>query len=355
MKQPGGVVAVAVLDFVGSGLLVAMTGLMMLGAVGQLAAGARPGAPTPAYRAGQMMAVSLLYLLPAAWGILTAIGLLRMRLWSIASTVVFAYLLVCAAAGMVIAAVWTPIPAPNPQFELLMRLVMGAAALVVAAIGVWWLVYFSRRPVRAQFSASGGWARRPLSISLLGWVGVIAACGCAVGALIPHPFLTFFGWPVSGAPARVVFLLIAAVQMAVGWGLLRLKSWAGNAALALYGLTVANSLATWLVPRGLEQAVARASAANPALTNSSAHAMLFAFSFIGSVSGVITGLICLYFLWTRREAFHPPPPLPPVEAEQAANFPVLVAQEAGAGEPLPPSAPVESGEDPGGNETVPTA
>ncbi|MGN6593260.1 MAG: hypothetical protein ACTHJX_10215, partial [Terriglobales bacterium] len=122
MRRPGGVVAVAVVDFAGSGLLVLFTGLMALAALGQFAAGGQAGAPAAAYRAGQMVGLSLVYLLPAGWGILTAIALLRMRLWAVASTLVFAYLLVCAGAGIAIAAAWTPMAASNAAVATLMRL-----------------------------------------------------------------------------------------------------------------------------------------------------------------------------------------------------------------------------------------
>lgn len=335
MKRPGGVIAVAVMEFAGSGLLVALAGLLMLTALGQLAAGGQEGATAAAYRAGQLVGLSLVYLLPAGWGILTAIALLRMRMWAVASTLVFAYLLVCAGAGIAIAAVWTPTAASNAAVETLMRLLLGGVALAVAGIGVWWLVYFFRRPVRAQFAASGGWARRPLSISMLGWIGVFAAGGCALGALLPHPALTFFGWPVTGGGARGLFLAIALAQLAVGWSLLRLKFWAGTAGLVLYALIVMNSIGIWVVPHAVEQMLARAAIGNPLLTNAGARSMMFAFALLGSVSGVITGLLCLYFLWTRRAAFQPPP---------AAAIPEAAWQTA------VPSSEAETAEQPPGDQ-----
>jgi hypothetical protein len=157
---------------------------------------------------------------------------------------------------------------------------------------------------------------------MLGWIGVLAGCGCVLGALLPHPAFTFFGWPMAGDGARWLFVAIAAVQVVVGWGLLRLKGWAGTAGLALYALTVMNSLGTWIVPRAVEQTLARAAAGNPLLTNAGARSMMFAFALLGSVSGVITGLICLYFLWTRRAAFQPAAPaagLPEEDARMAVT------------------------------------
>jgi hypothetical protein len=254
-------------------------------------------------------------------------------LWAVASTLVFAYLLVCAGAGIAIAAAWMPMAASSAAAEALSRMFVGAVALAVAGIGVWWLVYFSRRPVRALFAARGGWARRPLSISMLGWIGVLAACGCALGAVLPHPALTFFGWPVAGGSARGLFLAIALAQLAVGWGLLRLKYWAGTAALVLYALMVVNSIGTWIVPRAVEQTLARAAAGNPMLTTAGARSMLFAFVLLGSVSGVVAGLVCLYFVWTRRTAFQPEPS---VAALPEADGPTLLtSSEAEAMAPSP--------------------
>ncbi|MGN6592380.1 MAG: hypothetical protein ACTHJX_05715, partial [Terriglobales bacterium] len=88
------------------------------------------------------------------------------------------------------------------------------------------------------------------------------------------------------------------------------------------------------VPHAVEQMLARAAIGNPLLTNAGARSMMFAFALLGSVSGVITGLLCLYFLWTRRAAFQPPPAAAAGIPEEAVQAPVF-SGEAEAVAPSP--------------------
>lgn len=322
MKKSGGVVAIAVIDFAGSGLLLALGGLILLAAVAQLGAitGGGAAAPAAAERAGQLSAIALVYMLPAAWGILTGIGMLRLRLWALASTLVFAYLLLCAGAGIGITAAWTPIPVSTATTEGVVRMLVALVGLGMAGLGGWWLAYGSRRSVRVRFGASGGWARRPLSVSLLGWLGVVVGIGCGLAALPRHASVTVYDWSATGAVARAVYVGLGVGQLVIGLGLLRLRRWARRAGLVLYALAVGNSIVMWAFPRGMERSLQTLIAANPAMANASAQQELFAYLLLGSLSGVITGWLCLYFLWTRRAAFYPPPPAAGAVVEEAPEI-----------------------------------
>ncbi|MGH9415010.1 MAG: hypothetical protein ACRD01_00115 [Terriglobales bacterium] len=302
MKCPATVVAIAVIDFVGCGLLVIMSGLIPV--VGLVRLPAATGAGTPPEEV--MLGMAAVYLLPAAWGILTGIALLRMRLWALASTLVFGIFLLGGGAGLGVVAVRPELPAPA-EMAAAVRAFLLVTALCVGLLGLWWVVYCSRRRVRAQFLGRGGWERRPFSISLLGWAAVIGGCCCPLAMLAPHPAATFLGWSVAAGTARVVYGVLAVIEFAVGLGLLRLRPWARGTGLALFALWILNSIVLWVFPKAIQHTLDAAVASNPAAAAAAnVPDMLFGIMLLSTVGGAVTGLFCLYFLWTRRPAFYPP-------------------------------------------------
>lgn len=115
--------------------------------------------PLPVY---VLMGVALLAL--SAWGIISAIGLLRLRNWARLSFVVFAAMLMAissfAALGLlVIIPALALTPSVNPDIEPGATVAIYLLLLPVLAglaIGIWWLVYFNRARVRSRFGASSG-------------------------------------------------------------------------------------------------------------------------------------------------------------------------------------------------------
>src|SRR5215469_15518648 len=86
----------------------------------------------------------------AAWGITTAIGLFRLEPWSRISLLIFSSLLVAVSAfdslGWLIL-LTTPLP-------LYRKAVTFFLLVVPFSAGMWWLIFFTRRSVAAQFSGT---------------------------------------------------------------------------------------------------------------------------------------------------------------------------------------------------------
>jgi len=131
---------------------------------------------------------------------------------------------------------------------------------LLAAIGGWWLYFFSKRSTRDQFlglptpasSLESGRSQplpsgRPLSITIIGWYMLISAF-CMVAFLFVHAPVFFLGFFFSAWPASCIMLILGMVQIAVGSGLLKLQPWSRTVALYYFQFLIFNALTMVLVP-----------------------------------------------------------------------------------------------------------
>ena len=110
---------------------------------------------SPVLMVEMLLISSLFYLLPAAWGILTGFGLLKLKNWARISVMVFSVLLIFMSAFCWVSFT-SPIPAtPNPEVSpstvLSIRIGMGVFCFMLLGSGTWLLVFFSRTKVKQQF------------------------------------------------------------------------------------------------------------------------------------------------------------------------------------------------------------
>jgi hypothetical protein len=149
MKRSISVTLSAIMVLIGSTLTIG-TGLLAATSL-LLKRGRTSPHPEPAAVAlfGKLMIV-----LPGICGIATGLGLLFLKRWARISILIFAALL--ATMGLFTAPIILLIPFPaTPGLDesLLSGIRIGIAAfyIVLAAIGIWWLVLFSRQSVKQQF------------------------------------------------------------------------------------------------------------------------------------------------------------------------------------------------------------
>ena len=93
-----------------------------------------------------------------SWGLATGIGLLRMKQWARVSMLVFAAILVLCSLPAVLVSAFIQFPVPNDgrlpaSFAQILRVSMALFYSTLAALGGFWLYFFSRSRVRAQFRA----------------------------------------------------------------------------------------------------------------------------------------------------------------------------------------------------------
>lgn len=329
MKRPAGVVVSAVVLILGSlfellmAACVAFAGVIAHRPLSHVATAGAPPAPVLApWMPTLFYGIAAFMVLLSVWGILTAIGVLRLRPWARYSILILggalAFFGLVSAASMVLL-VFVPVPMPPPadpaqaqSLHLAIRGIFAGIAffyLLVAAIGVWWLVYFNRKATRAAFAGAqpeeAFLATRPFLITLLAIFNVVGAAGCLIMTLVPIP-AAFFGAILHGWPKAVLYFAIAGVEVAIAIGLWRLREWGRRLAIGFMGFGFAQCLFNLLNPSLLVQYGQEFSRTlvpvQPQMTRYSS-AMV---SFYSILSILFIGAI-LVVLFKYRRAFSPPP------------------------------------------------
>jgi hypothetical protein len=116
--------------------------------------------------------------------------------------------------------------------ELVVRIVVAIYSLPIA-IGAWWLIYFNRTRVKSAFLegyVAASERRRPLSIAVIAWHAIAFGVFTAPFAVSAWPAFVF-GIVVTGWAARFIFITFGAIEIALGIGLLKLKTWSHKAAV----------------------------------------------------------------------------------------------------------------------------
>ena len=142
MRRSVGVTVISILSMLGSLLTLGLGVLTMLLPLlmSFSHAGNTPAPPAPFKTL--MMLASLMYIVPAIWGVITSIGLFRLRNWARISTIVFSIFLISMGGLSALTMLLIPMPTvPNAPEGL------GLVIRVVAA--AFWLALWRSR--------SGGW------------------------------------------------------------------------------------------------------------------------------------------------------------------------------------------------------
>jgi hypothetical protein len=240
MKRSLGLILSAIVLSLAALFLLLTTALMVF--VG-IFAGKQASVPAaPHFVTYFMVACSVFYAVLAVWAILTVIGILRLRSWARYSILIIgsglAALGILSALGTLMGRSMLPTlqtqqPAADPHIMAVVFLFMTAVDLLIAAVGIWWLVYFNLRSVRELFSnpdqllpASAGTSRRfnqtPTAIKIIAAFLLLSSVCCLLGVFLPFPaFLLGFILPL--AATHIFYLCFAAVTGWMGYGLLRLK------------------------------------------------------------------------------------------------------------------------------------
>ncbi len=143
--------------------------------------------------------------------------------------------------------------------------------MFLAAVGIWWLLYFNLRAIVAAFRPAASLPaylhdatlpppagfpapltaiqpctapRTPAAIVVIGVLFLLSAFCCLIGLLLPLPgFL--FGFILHGASVKISYVFLAALMAAIGIGLLRRDN---RARVAVYALIVLGAINLCLLP-----------------------------------------------------------------------------------------------------------
>ncbi len=251
----------------------------------------------------------------SAWGIATAVGLLRLGAWARWSILAFSVLLTFVGATSALGVMFVPLPqTPGVSPDLMRGVQVGIAGFyaLLALIGGFWLYFFNTSGVKAQFSGSGsGPAQppggRPFSVTMIAGFMLAGSALCGVFAFLPLP-VALAGWIVSGWAARLIYAGICIFELWLGWGLLRLRPLSRVLSIAFFALGALNSLLFALLPGAASRVAASLAVLSPELRYSSVSQFP---SMIGSLVGVPFSAVLIWLLIKRRPAFHPAPEIAP--------------------------------------------
>ena len=382
-RRPAGVVLSAIVLGLAAGLLILLAAVTLLGAVMMGHAPPpttlNPGVatPPPEIIIAAVAAVACLYLALAVWAIATLVGLVRMRPWARISIMIIGAGLGCLGLFSALGCFAMPIlmqsmpmpPASNPAVLHAIFIGMAVVSLLVATLGITWLVYFALRRTREAFIAvappaaslpnpnapapllhahaldysvaepltapqpfdslppaayTQTWSqttatipqptvpKRPVSITVLGIILLVGAV-CSLSCLaLPFP-LFLCGFILSGWVAHITLLILIIFAATTGVGLLLVRKPAWYMAVAYCALSILNTL-VMLFPAGRErmgeymETVSHATAAampGPQPIDLFGPKLFPILILPGIVFGLAVVVFVIVLLWRARWAFEP--------------------------------------------------
>ena len=196
------------------------------------------------------------------FGIATGVGLLRLRNWARVSVLVWAGAAIFfGASGILVIFVTGFLPAANFPVEgiWLFRLMLAAVYGAPLAVGIWWLILFTRKEIRSQFAREvtpvdlsvpqRQRPRCPVPIVVLAWFLISSAANVVILPFLPFRFpALLFGRVIPGTPGIVIFLLICVLFVVAGVGLLKLKRWSYPLTIGLEFFFLASGIVTAFSP-----------------------------------------------------------------------------------------------------------
>lgn len=358
--RSGAVDASAIVLLFGSALV--LLGAVMMPLTAPDAPQPPPGLPIPSILI-LMTTMSVCLLLICAWGVVTAVGVLKRRpsgriLMIVTAAVCIAF---CALGSVGAFAPLMMPPEPNTPASAMRAAVIGVIVVLLVPVGVsvWWLVLFTRPRIAAEFvsppfgppavsvgplpvgsvetqasasvpvqlnaSVVSGeqslHAQIPMSIRviavleiLLGAMAFLSLSFLWSGFAIMKPPLLIFGFLVHGWGIAAFYIVSGIVPIIVCAAILLRKRWGLDALIVFLLAEVANFILFFISPartRFNSEMLAQMNkwmaqikmpaGSPPPPSFPLAHMMLFQ----GLGIGITTGLyiVLLYFLFTRRRAF----------------------------------------------------
>ncbi len=202
MKRSAGIIVSAIIAILGS---VALSGFGAIAAIVGIAIRWNPallpqqqGIPQPPIPVSIVLFMeSILFVALGTFGIIAAIGLLRLKNWARMSFIVFSGILcffcIVGVFGTLLVMLMMPHIAPAdpnvpPSFLTAVFAFYLVLELAVGALAVWWLIYFTRRRMKEQFLSPAEAAmplRGPLSVTIIAWLLVV---GGSLSSLVPPVF-----------------------------------------------------------------------------------------------------------------------------------------------------------------------
>jgi hypothetical protein len=298
-----------------------------------------PGAPfEPPQMRFIMVGMMLFILALSVFGIFVGVGILRRRNWARITILIWGglmgfFCLVAVAFSLVFFTAGPGIDLPNAQgVDAAQGMAFMKVFLVIfygipAAVGIWWLILFTRPNVAIAFTqptsaaatmdASGfpqlpdttaSQPKRPscpLPLAVFAGFLLLGTVWMLFFPFVPQysdlPFL-FFGHSFHGAAAKSIFIVFALTSGVTAVGLFKLKPWALYTQIAFQFFGLLNCAATLLspaYPAAMRAAMAKVYSQNPLLAGTTPHFSDAYFRSLLILSTLLVAALLALLLWQR--------------------------------------------------------
>jgi len=263
--------------------------------------------PTPEVPAIFRYIVVALFVLLAAWPLLTAVGIWKLRPWGRTSLLLFSGMLVFMQGLGAFMFLFLTLPETDPQTDQIMRMVrisMTAFYVLQVAIGVWWLIAFSRPAMKLLFAGNAppnAAPERPLSITVIAWHFLVGSIFVLVCAWYQWPAV-FLGVVLHGWPAVALFLLMAGVTGFLGLALLEIHPRAVDWSIYYFGFFGLQGILGWVKsdPQQIAREIMKAA---PFSQLRGAETAQMPSPWISLAIMILSIAVPLWYLVTRRAAY----------------------------------------------------
>ncbi len=280
MKRPFGVTFSAIILVLGSSLQILMAlGMALSGTIMPaqnsvgIAGSPSRAVPMPSWMPLMMYFIGIVFAGLAIWGIVTAIGLFRLRRWARFSILIIgglvAFFGLVSMLSMLVATMVPLTPPPGASaspiapdqahsVQVMTKVIFVVLALFyggICAIGISWLIYFNRKTAREAFSGRieelvvegipvtpsiAVPSRRPVLISVIAVLNLIGAVSVLLSVFLPIPALAF-GFILHGWGKLAIYVVYCCLQTAVGVGLWRMQEWGRRLTFGVLALGLVQS------------------------------------------------------------------------------------------------------------------
>jgi hypothetical protein len=260
-KASAAVIAAAVVALLASLLFLLSTSMAFLAfSLGKLP-NTSPELPPPLRTVMLVMMAFMICL--SIVGIATGIGLILLKDWARISVLIWGGFSVFFGLLGIPIIFLMPLSVPPGAAELppgtvqMMRWAFLAIYGLPLVVGVWWLLLFNRKAIKAQFAGTATSPdsgvpqkpRCPLPITVLAWLYVTSILNLLFLPLVPvHAPVFLFGILLSDRFGPAVLILSCLAFTVAGVGLLKLKRWSYSLTLGLQVFWLTSSAVSMLRP-----------------------------------------------------------------------------------------------------------
>ena len=243
--------------------------MMSLGLFGLLLGSAQGPTPElPAFVRNATLAFLAFLVCLSAFGIATGIGLILLRNWARISVLIWGgFSVFFGVMGIPIILFMSLPPPPDvpnlpPASMRMVRLFLAFMYGIPLIVGLWWLILFNRKSVKAQFVGIAGALdpsvpqkpRCPVPVAVLAWLYITTAAHIVILPFLPFSMpLILFGHLFPGRIGTLFYALNCLVLVVVGVSLLKLKPWSYHFVTGLHLFWLASGIGTVLHPNHSSQ------------------------------------------------------------------------------------------------------